>query len=87
MTFEQDVLVLMDLSSGYILVEEQVENRQHETWIDKAQQELTPVGIRVRALVSERASALIKLALEGFECLSIADLFHPLWDLGNIKSG
>ena len=79
--FEQDVLVLMDLSSGYILVESQVENRQYETWLDKAQQALTPMGVRVRALVSDRAPALIKLALEGFECPSIADLFHPLWDL------
>jgi len=79
--FEQDVLVLMDLSSGYILVEEQVENRQYKTWLDKAQQALTQVGVRVRSLVSDRAPALIKLALEGFECPSIADLFHPLWDL------
>ncbi len=79
--FEQDVLVLMDLSSGYILVEEEVENRQYETWLDRAQQALTPVGVRVRSLVSDRAPALIKLALEGFECPSIADLFHPLWDL------
>jgi len=80
-TFEQDVLVLMDLSSGYILVEEQVENRQYETWLAKAQSALTQVGVRVRSLVSDRAPALIKLALEGFECPSIADLFHPLWDL------
>ena len=79
--FEQDVLVLMDLSSGYILLEEQVDNRQYETWLDKAQQALTQVGVRVRSLVSDRAPALIKLALEGFECPSIADLFHPLWDL------
>jgi hypothetical protein len=80
-SFEQDVLVLMDLSSGYILLEEEVENRQYQTWIDKAQTALTGVGVRVRSLVSDRAPALIKLALEGFECPSIADLFHPLWDL------
>ena len=79
--FEQDVLVLMDLSSGYILVEEEVENRKYKTWWDKAQTALTQVGVRVRSLVSDRAPALIKLALEGFECPSIADLFHPLWDL------
>ena len=79
--FERDVLVLMDLSSGYILVEEEVENRQYQTWIDKAQTALTQVGVRVRSLISDRAPALIKLALEGFECPSIADLFHPLWDL------
>ena len=71
----------MDLSSGYILVEEQVENRQYETWLDKAQTALTIVGVRVRSLVSDRAPALIKQAKEGFECPSIADLFHPLWDL------
>jgi len=80
-SFEQDVLVLMDLSSGYILLEEQVENRQYQTWLDKAQTALTQVGVRVRSLVSDRAPALIKLALEGFGCPSFADLFHPLWDL------
>jgi len=80
-SFEQDVLVLMDLSSGYILVEQEVENRQYETWIDKAQTAINQVGVRVRSLVSDRAPALIKLALEGFECPSIADLFHSLWDL------
>jgi len=79
--FERDVLVLMDLSSGYIFVEAEAENRQYETWRDKAQTALTRVGVRVRSLVSDRAPALIKLALEGFECPSIADLFHPLWDL------
>ena len=79
--FERDVLVLMDLSSGYILLEEEVENRQYQTWLDKAQTALTQVGVQVRSLVSDRAPALIKLALEGFKCPSIADLFHPLWDL------
>lgn len=83
-TFKQDVLVLMDLSSGYIFVEEVVENRQYETWLDKAQQALTQVGVRVRALVSDRAPALIKFALEGFSCPSVADLFHPLWDLSKV---
>lgn len=37
--------------------------------------------MRVRSLASDRAPALIKLALEGFKCPSITDLFHPLWDL------
>lgn len=71
----------MDLSSGYILVEEEVENRQYQTWLDKAQTALTRVGVQVRSLVSDRAPALIKLALEGFECPSKAFLFHPLWEL------
>ncbi len=57
-SFEQDVLVLMDLSSGYIFVEEQVENRQYQTWLEKAQQALTQVGVRVRSLVSDRAKRL-----------------------------
>lgn len=73
--------MLTDLSSGYILVEEVVENRRYETWKDKAQQALTQMGVQVRSLVSDRAPALIKLAVEGLECPSIADLFHPLWDL------
>ncbi len=32
-------------------------------------------------MVSDRAPALVKLALEGLECPSKAFLFHPLWDL------
>jgi hypothetical protein len=35
----------------------------------------------VRYLVSDRAKALIKLALDGFSCPSIPDLFHLLRDL------
>ncbi|MCP4362370.1 MAG: hypothetical protein GY796_30560, partial [Chloroflexi bacterium] len=35
----------------------------------------------VRYLVSDRAKALIKLAVEHFGCRSIADLFHPLHEI------
>jgi hypothetical protein len=36
---------------------------------------------QVKYLVSDRAKALVKLALEGLGCRSIPDLFHALRDL------
>lgn len=79
--FEQVVLVLLDLASGYILVESPSKDRRYETWQQKVQQALGQV-FEVKYLVSDRAQALVKLALEGLGCDSIPDLFHALRDLG-----
>lgn len=78
--FEKMVLVLLDLSSGYILVETNSDNRSYETW----QQTVEPVLgrlFKVKYLVSDRAKALVKLALDGLGCPSIADLFHALREI------
>ena len=77
-TFFRDLmmLVLMDLPSGYILMEEVAEDRSYETWDKRAKKRLDQLGVRVVHFVSDRAKALVKLALEGFECRSGADLFH-----------
>jgi hypothetical protein len=45
------------------------------------QQALGP-AVEVKYLVSDRAKALVKLALEGLGCRSVPDLFHALRDLG-----
>ena len=37
---------------------------------------LTALGTGVRYLVSDRAKALIQLAEQGLECLSMPDFFH-----------
>ena len=66
----------MDLPSGYLLMEEIASERSYETWWAKAQGRLASLGMRVRHCVSDRAKALIKLALSGFECAAGADLFH-----------
>lgn len=79
--FEQPVLVLLDLPSGYIFVESAASDRSYETWNERVQQAIGSVGF-VKYLVSDRAKALVKLALEGLGCHSIPDLFHALRDLG-----
>lgn len=79
--FDQVVLVMLDLPSGYILVEELTENRQYPTWQLSTQQALQDFGFKVKYFVSDRAKALVKLALNDLGCPSIADLFHALFEL------
>jgi len=43
------------------------------------------LGIRLRYLVSDRAKALVKLALDGFNCPSMPDVFHALRDLAKVE--
>ena len=74
--FENIILVLMDISSGYIFMEEESENRTYETWSDKVKDVISKFGINIKYMVSDRAKALIKLASDCMNCLSIADLFH-----------
>ncbi len=79
--FEQVVLVMLDLASGYIFIEQFTDNRQYETWQQQVQQALAPMGLKVKYLVSDRAKALVKLALNDLGVPSIADLFHVLLEL------
>jgi hypothetical protein len=79
--FDQPILVLMDLVSGYMVLEEPAANRSYATWYERAQQALKPLGLSLRYIVSDRAKALIKLAMEGFSCPSIPDWFHMMRDL------
>ena len=82
-TFFSDfmVLVLMDLRSGYLLVEEITEDRCYDTWYKKTAPHLESLGIEVNHAISDRAKALIKLAVTGFECESGADVFHAQQDV------
>src|SRR5919198_3875725 len=79
---EQMMLVLMDLRTGYLLLEEVAEDRTYATWKARVEARLTALGTGVRYLVSDRAKALIQLAEKGLECLSMPDFFHCLHDLG-----
>ncbi len=79
--FDQAVLVMLDLSSGFILVEELSEDYRDETWQQFVQPVLNRWGLQVRYCVSDRAKALIKLALKTMNCASVADLFHALREL------
>ena len=76
------LLVLMDLSSGYLLLEEEAEDRTYETWNQKAQARLNEIGLHVRHFVSDRAKALIKLGMDGFGCEKVgSDLFHAQYEI------
>lgn len=74
------ILVLMDLRSGYLLLEDISDNRSFDTWFEKITPRLEALGIEINHAVSDRAKALIKLAVTGFECESGADLFHAQQD-------
>jgi len=81
-TFLQRMMrVFMDLSTGYLLMEEVAADRSFETWFDRANERLKTFGTAVLYMVSDRAKALIKLAHTGLGCPSIPDLFHLSHDL------
>jgi hypothetical protein len=75
------ILVLMDLSSGYLLLESIQDDRRFDTWLAQASPRLDALGIEVGHAVSDRAKALIKLAVEGFDCASGSDVFHEQYGL------
>jgi hypothetical protein len=78
---QQMMLVFMDLSTGYLLMEEVAADRGFDTWYDRANERLETFGTKVLYLVSDRAKALVKLAHTGLGCPSIPDLFHLGHDL------
>ena len=79
--FKSMILVLMDLSSGYIFVEEESEDKSYETWLEKVKKIADKFGIEFKYFVSDRAKQLIKLATQGFNSSSIPDLFHASHEL------
>jgi hypothetical protein len=78
---ERMILVCMDLCTGYLLLEEVAEDRTYATWQALVAERLQALGTGVRYLVSDRAKALIQLADQGLECLSMPDFFHVMHDL------
>jgi hypothetical protein len=80
--FGLPVLVLLELSSGYIFVETECENRTYATWIEQVNQWWKDSPWQCHYLVSDGARALVKLAVSGLGCVSVADLFHALRALG-----
>jgi len=81
---EHMILVFMDLSTGYLLLEEVAEDRTYSTWKAFVDERLKVLGTGVLYLVSDRAKALIQLAEKGLECLSMPDFFHVVHEI--IKS-
>ncbi len=78
----QPILVLMDLVSGYLLTEQVADDRSFATWNAQTQTRLAELKVTIKHAVSDRAKALIKLAIEGFRCQAGADLFHAQQDVG-----
>ena len=78
---ERMMVVFMDLVSGYLLFAEVAEDRTSTTWYALVEARLEALGVGVVSLVSDRAKALIKLAEQGLECVSIPEVFHLIHDL------
>ena len=72
---ERMILVLMDLATGYLLLEKVADDRTYPTWQAVVEERLTGLGTGVLYVVSDRAKALIQLAEQGLECLSMPDFF------------
>lgn len=79
--FEAVVLVMMDVCSGYIFLEEPAEDRTFLTWQERARHALDSMGVTVRYMVSDQAKALTKLALEELQCRRVPDLFHAMHEV------
>ncbi len=75
------ILVMMDLPSGYLVLESIENDRSFDTWFSAAEPRLKALGIEVKHAISDRAKALIKLAVTGFECTSGADVFHEQYGI------
>lgn len=75
------LLVLMELKSGYLIMEEEAEDRSYETWHIRAQVRLKELGLSVVHFISDRGKSLVKLATAGFGCLAGADIFHAQFDV------
>ena len=80
--FGLPVLVLLELSSGYIFIETECENRTYATWMEQVNQWWQDSAWQCHYLVSDGARALVKLAVSGLGCVNVADLFHALRALG-----
>lgn len=78
---ERMILVCMDLATGYLLLEEMAEDRTYATWKAVIEERLKHLGTGVLYVVSDRAKALIQLAEQGLECLSMPDFFHVIHEI------
>jgi hypothetical protein len=78
---ERMILVFMDLATGYLLLEEVADDRTYTTWKALVEERLKGLGTGVLYVVSDRAKALIQLAEQGLECLSMPDFFHVVHEI------
>jgi hypothetical protein len=76
------ILVLMELSSGFIFTEVECDNRTYTTWVEQIQSWWDGMQWQCHFVVSDGAPALIKLARSGLGCVHVSDLFHAMRALG-----
>ena len=57
------------------------DDRTFATWYAVVEARLTTLGTTVFYMVSDRAKALIQLAEQGLECLSMPDFFHVVHEI------
>ena len=69
----------MELGSGYLFFEVEKESRSFESWSEEVDKHKLPP---MRAMVSDGAKALLKLAIDRLHCVHLPDVFHLLRDLG-----
>ncbi|MCM1982411.1 hypothetical protein [Lyngbya confervoides] len=72
--FGDPTLVMLELVSGFIFIETQAPNRQHQTWQEQVQSALPFEQFHCRLMVSDQAKALFKLAVESLGCRWVPDL-------------
>ena len=75
------MLVFQDVPTGYLVLEDVADDRTFATWKALVDARLKALGTAVLSLVSDRAKALIQLAEQGLECLSMPDVFPGMHDL------
>lgn len=78
---ERLMLVFRDLPTGYLVREDVADARTCATWQAAVDTRLKALGAEVLSRVSDRAKALIQLAEQGVECLSMPDFFPCMHDL------
>jgi hypothetical protein len=76
------ILVMIELSSNYILTEVETDNRTYDTWMEQIAQWWSGKKWRCHFMVSDEARALIKLAVSGLNTVHVPDLFHVLLAVG-----
>jgi hypothetical protein len=74
-------VVFQDLPTGYLVLEDIANDRTFTTWKALVDERLKALGTEVLSLVSDRAKALIQLAEQGLECLSMPDFFHVVHEI------
>jgi Family of unknown function (DUF6399) len=78
--------VFPDLPTGSLVLEDVAEDRSYATWKAVVEARLKALGAEVLSLVSDRAKALMQLAENGLECLSMPDFFHVVHEIGTSYS-